>query len=151
MDRYDLGKSEEEEEEEVWVYDRPAAHKSTPDWSKQKRSLPSPSDVAVSQEDPPQVSRWGDGVALRTQLLCSLRHKKKKNKYQIKQISVTLNNFLCKWWIIKKQGLLTSVRSQHSSQWTCQHWMEVSGVVYVSCKRKIKILMILMCSTRSCQ
>lgn len=25
--------------------------------------------------------------------------------------------------------LFTSVRSQHSSQWTCQHWMEVSGVV----------------------
>lgn len=29
----------------------------------------------ASQVDPPQVSRWGDSVALRTQLLCSLQKK----------------------------------------------------------------------------
>lgn len=31
---------------------------------------------------------------------------------------------------------LTRVRSQHSSQCTCQHWMEVKGIVYESCGEK---------------
>ena len=42
--------------------------------------------TATSQEDPPQVSRWGDGVTLWTQLLCSL--KRKKNKPFIKHALV---------------------------------------------------------------
>lgn len=33
----------------------------------------------LSQVNPPQVSRWGYGVALRTQLLCSLEERMNKN------------------------------------------------------------------------
>lgn len=61
------------------VYDRPAAHKSIPDWPKQSKP-PLSIELEVSQKHPPQVARRGDGVALRTQLLCSLRRNKKSEQ-----------------------------------------------------------------------
>lgn len=112
---------QEEEEEES---DRPAAHKSVPDWLKEKHRPPrrlmvcgrprhrktrlrSPGEVMVLHWGHSFFTPWTDGFIIQRSF----------------QISTVLKWIRC----------FTSVRSQHSSQWTCQHWMEVSGVVYVSC------------------